>query len=169
MPDIYFFWSINASRKDESLGRLVNDDHLHPNCKMKKMVVKGKPHLFLFALRDICAREEITYNYGGTDFLGENGYVKYKVLPIMVYHEMNAIYCLVCVVLLFIFILICHTCGFFRGEVSRCPPLSLAYLYVQGAGCWGIAATPKSGTDASCEFLTVTKLFKSIYDRWIIK
>lgn len=37
-------------------------------------------------------------------------------------------------------------------------------LYMQGAGCWGISATPKSGTDASFELLRVTKLFKSIHE-----
>ncbi|KAM9750700.1 N-lysine methyltransferase KMT5A-like [Menidia menidia] len=61
-------WCIDASREDGSFGRLVNDDHLHPNCKMKKMISEGKPHLFLFALRDILPGEEITYNYGGSDW-----------------------------------------------------------------------------------------------------
>ncbi|CAL8378724.1 unnamed protein product [Boreogadus saida] len=61
-------WCIDAAREDGSLGRLVNDDHIHPNCKMKKVITEGKPHLCLFALRDIKSGEEITYDYGGTDW-----------------------------------------------------------------------------------------------------
>ncbi|CAL9690820.1 unnamed protein product [Knipowitschia caucasica] len=58
-------WCIDASREDQSFGRLVNDN-VRPNCKMKKLINDGKPHLFLFALRDIDAGEEISYDYGGT-------------------------------------------------------------------------------------------------------
>ncbi|XP_016109884.1 uncharacterized protein [Sinocyclocheilus grahami] len=39
---------------------------MHPNCTMKKIVTEGKPHLCLFALRDIVPGEEITYDYGGS-------------------------------------------------------------------------------------------------------
>ncbi|XP_013889439.1 N-lysine methyltransferase SETD8-A [Austrofundulus limnaeus] len=61
-------WCIDASLEDGSFGRLVNDEHINPNCKMKKITVNAKPHLCLFALRDINPGEEITYNYGGTDW-----------------------------------------------------------------------------------------------------
>nr|XP_043879455.1 uncharacterized protein LOC122767933 isoform X2 [Solea senegalensis] len=57
-------WCIDASREDGSLGRLVNDDHKSPNCKIKKMTVQGKPHLCLFAIQNIQAETEITYDYG---------------------------------------------------------------------------------------------------------
>uniref|UniRef100_A0A671PQX2 SET domain-containing protein n=1 Tax=Sinocyclocheilus anshuiensis TaxID=1608454 RepID=A0A671PQX2_9TELE len=60
-------WCIDASSEDGSFGRLVNDDHQHPNCKMKKIYVNGKPHLCLFALKDINEGEEITYDYEGDD------------------------------------------------------------------------------------------------------
>ncbi|TKS64906.1 N-lysine methyltransferase KMT5A [Collichthys lucidus] len=60
-------WCIDASREDGSFGRLVNDEHRHPNCRMKKIEVEGKPHLCLFALKDIKDGEEITYDYGGDD------------------------------------------------------------------------------------------------------
>lgn len=59
--------SIDASREDDSFGRLVNDEHKHPNCRMKKIEVEGKPHLCLFALKDIKEGEEISYDYGGDD------------------------------------------------------------------------------------------------------
>ncbi|XP_037347036.2 N-lysine methyltransferase KMT5A-like [Pungitius pungitius] len=58
-------WCVDAAQEDGSLGRLVNDDRYHPNCKMKKVITDGKPHLFLFALRDIAVGEEITYEYDG--------------------------------------------------------------------------------------------------------
>ncbi|XP_030586572.1 uncharacterized protein LOC115781198 isoform X5 [Archocentrus centrarchus] len=61
-------WCIDASIEDKSLGRLVNDDHRRPNCKMKTVEVEGIPHLCLFALRDIEPGEEITYNYGKADW-----------------------------------------------------------------------------------------------------
>ncbi|XP_041859755.1 N-lysine methyltransferase KMT5A-A-like isoform X2 [Melanotaenia boesemani] len=57
-------WCLDASVEDKSLGRLANDDHKNPNCKMKTIEVGGIPHLCLFAIRDIVTGEEITYNYG---------------------------------------------------------------------------------------------------------
>ncbi|XP_037391636.1 uncharacterized protein LOC119263482 isoform X4 [Pygocentrus nattereri] len=60
-------WCIDAAREDGSFGRLVNDEHQHPNCRMKKIDVNGKPHLCLFALNDIKEGEEVTYDYGGED------------------------------------------------------------------------------------------------------
>lgn len=45
----------------------MNDEHRHPNCKMKRIDVEGRPHLCLFALEDIKEGEEITYDYGGED------------------------------------------------------------------------------------------------------
>lgn len=63
----HLFLSIDASRDDGSLGRLVNDEHRRPNCKMKRIDVNGKPHLCLFALGDIQEGSEITYDYGDGD------------------------------------------------------------------------------------------------------
>ncbi|XP_043960953.1 cell wall protein DAN4-like [Gambusia affinis] len=59
---------VDAAREDGSLGRLVNDDHLIPNSKMKTITVNGKPHLCLFAIKDINPGEEITYNYGNAEW-----------------------------------------------------------------------------------------------------
>ncbi|XP_068188438.1 uncharacterized protein [Antennarius striatus] len=61
-------WCVDASIKDGSLGRLVNDDHRRPNCKMKKIDYEGEPHLCLFALRNISPGVEITYNYGESSY-----------------------------------------------------------------------------------------------------
>ncbi|XP_077429564.1 uncharacterized protein LOC144056525 [Vanacampus margaritifer] len=61
-------WCVDAATEDGSLGRLVNDDHINPNSTMKYLNVQGKPHLCLFATRDIDTGEEITYNYGDSDW-----------------------------------------------------------------------------------------------------
>nr|XP_046238365.1 uncharacterized protein LOC124055525 [Scatophagus argus] len=61
-------WCIDAAQEDGSLGRLVNDDHRHPNCKTKRVITEAKSYLCLFALRDIQPGEEITYDYGGNDW-----------------------------------------------------------------------------------------------------
>ncbi|XP_048857640.1 uncharacterized protein LOC125725069 isoform X4 [Brienomyrus brachyistius] len=58
----------DASQEDKSLGRLVNDEHRNPNCRMKVVDVEGSPHLCLFAVRDILSGEEINYNYGDSDW-----------------------------------------------------------------------------------------------------
>lgn len=50
------------------MGRLVNDDAVNPNSQMKVTRVDGRPHLCLFALKDIGPGEEITYNYGDSDW-----------------------------------------------------------------------------------------------------
>ncbi|XP_051964148.1 N-lysine methyltransferase KMT5A-A-like [Xyrauchen texanus] len=62
------YWCMDASKEDKSLGRLVNDEHKNPTCKMRTVEVKKKPHLCLFAVRDILPGEEITYNYGDSDW-----------------------------------------------------------------------------------------------------
>ncbi|KAI4877769.1 hypothetical protein NFI96_032658, partial [Prochilodus magdalenae] len=59
---------VDAAVEDNSLGRLVNDDHVSPNSKMKTITVAGKPHLCLFATRSISPGEEITYNYGDSEW-----------------------------------------------------------------------------------------------------
>ncbi|KAL7890651.1 hypothetical protein AOLI_G00001270 [Acnodon oligacanthus] len=63
------FWtsSIDAARDGGSVGSLVNDEHINPNCTMKGLVVEGRPRLCLFALRDETPGEEVTYNYGDGD------------------------------------------------------------------------------------------------------
>ncbi|KAM9439593.1 uncharacterized protein Hap1MRO34_000076 [Clarias gariepinus] len=61
-------WCIDASKEDGSLGRLVNDEYKTPNCKMKIIGVEGKPHLCLFSIKDIAPGEEISYNYGDSNW-----------------------------------------------------------------------------------------------------
>ncbi|XP_039865655.1 histone-lysine N-methyltransferase SETD5-like isoform X1 [Simochromis diagramma] len=61
-------WCVDASQEDGSLGRLVNDNHISPSVKMKILDINGKPHLCLFASRDISPGEEIDYNYGDSDW-----------------------------------------------------------------------------------------------------
>ncbi|XP_029943204.1 uncharacterized protein LOC115385360 isoform X2 [Salarias fasciatus] len=61
-------WCLDASLEDHSLGRLVNDEHKNPNCKMRTVQVDGIPHLCLFANRDIVPGEELAYDYGDSDW-----------------------------------------------------------------------------------------------------
>jgi len=69
---LVFDFSIDASVDDESVGRLVNDDHITPNATMKLVSVNQsgyeEPHLCLFAICTINAGEEIRYNYGSGDY-----------------------------------------------------------------------------------------------------
>ncbi|XP_052464965.1 uncharacterized protein LOC128021339 isoform X10 [Carassius gibelio] len=74
-------WCIDACEEDSSLGRLVNDDHRRPNCKMKTIKVNETPHLCLFAVRDITAGEELTYNYGDSNWAWRAQQVNKDVLP----------------------------------------------------------------------------------------
>lgn len=69
LKPILFGFSIDASADGGGLGRLVNDDHLEPNCKVMKIEYDKKPHLCLFALTKISPGEEITFNYGGYSYL----------------------------------------------------------------------------------------------------
>uniref|UniRef100_A0A9J7XR09 SET domain-containing protein n=1 Tax=Cyprinus carpio carpio TaxID=630221 RepID=A0A9J7XR09_CYPCA len=74
-------WCIDACEEDSSLGRLVNDDHRRPNCKMKTIKVNENPHLCLFAIRDITAGEELTYNYGDSNWAWRAQQVNKDVVP----------------------------------------------------------------------------------------
>lgn len=46
----------------------MNDDHINPNCEMKKIECEGSPHLCLFAVKEISQGQEITYNYGDSSY-----------------------------------------------------------------------------------------------------
>ena len=59
-----FFSSLDATKDDRFLGRLVNDFKYFPNSKIKKMEIDGSPRLSLFALKNIAPGEEIRYFYG---------------------------------------------------------------------------------------------------------
>ncbi|XP_051802894.1 uncharacterized protein LOC110968623 isoform X9 [Acanthochromis polyacanthus] len=61
-------WCLDASLEDQSLGRLVNDEHKNPNCKMRTVQLDGMPHLCLFAVQDIVPGDEVTYDYGHCDW-----------------------------------------------------------------------------------------------------
>lgn len=65
---IYFFQHekktlcVDATNSGQ-LGKFVNDSP-KGNCIMRKDIVDGKPHLCLYATKDIPAGEELRYNYG---------------------------------------------------------------------------------------------------------
>lgn len=64
-------YSIDASKEDGTLGRLANDNHKNPNCTVRNVIVNGRPHLCLFASKEILPGEEITYDYGDSSWLGQ--------------------------------------------------------------------------------------------------
>ncbi|XP_034530166.1 histone-lysine N-methyltransferase, H3 lysine-36 specific-like isoform X5 [Notolabrus celidotus] len=80
-------WCIDASKEDGSLGRLVNDNHTSPNCIMKKVIVNNKPHLCLFAVKNIEIGSELDYNYGDSKWPWRNK-VTYKQAPAAAEEEM---------------------------------------------------------------------------------
>lgn len=56
------------------LGRFVNHS-CQPNCEMQKWSVNGQFRMALFALRDISADEELTYDYNFSLFNPADGQV----------------------------------------------------------------------------------------------
>jgi len=61
----------------------VNDDHISPNAKMKKLVVDRLPRLCLFASQQINPGDEITYNYGNGDYPWRQAKV-FLIVPVSV-------------------------------------------------------------------------------------
>uniref|UniRef100_A0A8W8IRC1 SET domain-containing protein n=1 Tax=Magallana gigas TaxID=29159 RepID=A0A8W8IRC1_MAGGI len=57
------FW-VDASKEDGSFGRLLNDDHIHPNCRPKVMEIDEKPVICFFSLRPLSSNTELVYDYG---------------------------------------------------------------------------------------------------------
>lgn len=66
------------------LGRLVNDaEARNANCLMKKMIINSRPHLAIYAKRNLSTNEELRYDYGVKDLpwrikKGINGNIYYK-------------------------------------------------------------------------------------------
>nr|XP_034339440.1 N-lysine methyltransferase KMT5A-like isoform X1 [Crassostrea gigas] len=57
------FW-VDASKEDGSFGRLLNDDHINPNCRPKVMEIDEKPAICFFSLRPLSSNTELVYDYG---------------------------------------------------------------------------------------------------------
>ena len=62
----YFIFSIDATFSD-SIARYINDaPEKYANCKIKKIINQGRPHLILVAKKDIPMNTELRYCYGDT-------------------------------------------------------------------------------------------------------
>lgn len=62
---VLYFNSIDASNYTDRLMRFVNDSpSKYANCRVKTVVVNERPHLALFATKNILPGTEIRYNYG---------------------------------------------------------------------------------------------------------
>lgn len=57
---------IDATKEDNSFGRLMNDNHKTPNAKPKVVTYMDKPYICFFAKKTINPDEEVTYSYGPT-------------------------------------------------------------------------------------------------------
>jgi SET domain-containing protein len=47
-----------------NVARFVNDERKNPNCKVENFTVDGENRVFLQALREIKAGEELSFDYG---------------------------------------------------------------------------------------------------------
>ena len=56
--------SIDATKEDGSLGRLVNHSRLRPNAEVKIVSSDTRPFLCLFAADEIASGQELLYDYG---------------------------------------------------------------------------------------------------------
>ena len=56
-------WAIDATKEDESFGRLINHSKRKPNVKPAIMPKEGVPFISFLATRDIAKDEEILYDY----------------------------------------------------------------------------------------------------------
>ena len=61
--------SIDGTKETGRFGRLINHSRLEPNAASKKVIIEGKPRLYIVAIRDIEPGEEITYDYGDRSVL----------------------------------------------------------------------------------------------------
>lgn len=69
-------FSIDAT-DNMRLGRFVNDaPRKTANCSPKALFVDGKPHVVFFAVKDIKAGEELSFDYGGGPLPWRNVKVK---------------------------------------------------------------------------------------------
>ena len=61
------FLSLDATKDDGFLGRLISDSKYFPNSRIKQMEIDGLPRLCLFSVKNIAPGEEIRYCYGANN------------------------------------------------------------------------------------------------------
>ena len=61
---IMYFYSIDATKDNGRLGRLVNHSRTAPNAITRVQEVDALPRLFLFASKHIKRGEEVLFDYG---------------------------------------------------------------------------------------------------------
>lgn len=87
-------FSIDATEETtDGLGRLVNHGRKKErNCTMKVVDMENKPHLCLFATRDIKEGSELLYDYGITHFPWEVIHVYYVFHSYLMMHTRVLVY-----------------------------------------------------------------------------
>ena len=61
---IMYFHSVDATKDNGRLGRLINHSRTAPNAITRVQEEGGLPHLFLFASKHIKKGEEVLFDYG---------------------------------------------------------------------------------------------------------
>ena len=56
--------SIDATEEDGRMGRLVNHSKTNANVVVKVIVSDSRPHLCMFASKDLATGQELQYDYG---------------------------------------------------------------------------------------------------------
>ena len=65
--DLFIFYnlhSVDATKEDGTLGRLINHSKTKANIKSVIMEVDDTPHIIFLSIRNIKAGEELLYDYG---------------------------------------------------------------------------------------------------------
>ena len=57
-------FSVDATKEDKTVGRLINHSRTKSNVKTKAIEVDGVPKLFFIATSDITPDTELLYDYG---------------------------------------------------------------------------------------------------------
>lgn len=60
-------WAIDATKDDNSVGRLINHSKRFPNIKPQVADKRGKPYVYFVAISDIPEDCELLYDYGDKD------------------------------------------------------------------------------------------------------
>ena len=59
-----YFCSVDATKEDNTLGRLINHSRTKPNIRSLIIDVDNTPHIIFYSMRDIKQGEELLYDYG---------------------------------------------------------------------------------------------------------
>jgi len=59
---VFLFSSVDATHAS-GFGRMINDCHRKPNCKVVVEEIEGKPKLCIYTIRNVSRAEELRFDY----------------------------------------------------------------------------------------------------------